>query len=368
MDKSVAIVGTRGYPSYYGGFETAVRHLAPYLADCGWSVAVYGRPSIDRGASPRPMDPRVRSILTPGLETRSFSTLSYGLTASIHSAVSKPDVALVMNVANGYWLPFFTARGVPTVVNVDGVEWERDKWGSVAKEVFKVGARLTARFATHLIYDSVELGRLWRREFAVEGQFIPYGGDVPGHLPVEPGLQKGKYVLLVARLVPENTVDEFLIAAEELARNVPVVIVGTSGYGGVLDERVEALANSHSDVVWLRQISDDRRLFALWQHAGVYFHGHSVGGTNPALVQAMACGVPIVARDTAFNREVLGPDGEYVAADPIQIRGSILALLNDEPWQEAMSRAFIERAATVYSWDQVCARYEDVLSGARSSR
>ena len=111
---------------------------------------------------------------------------------------------------------------------------------------------------------------------------------------------------MVARFVPENSVSAFFDAAAAISRRAPVVIVGSSGYGGPLDERASQLADSNPDVQWRGHINDDQELFALWQHAGVYFHGHSVGGTNPALVQAMACGAPVLARDTVYNREVLG--------------------------------------------------------------
>src|SRR3954452_20295516 len=119
---SVAIIGTRGYPSYYGGFETLVRTLGPYLADHGWDVTVYGRAGATRDDDPE-RHPGVRSVNTIGRESRSLSTLSYGLTSCFHSMARGPDVALVLNVANGYWLPLLKVGRVPVVLNVDGVEW-----------------------------------------------------------------------------------------------------------------------------------------------------------------------------------------------------------------------------------------------------
>ena len=132
---SVAIIGTRGYPSYYGGFETAVRNLAPYLADRGWAVTVYGRPGATK-LDDSTRDGRVRVIETWGIETKSLSTLTFGMTAALHAAREKPDVALVMNCANGYWLPLLRRAGIPTVMNVDGIEWDRAKWGRLAKWMF----------------------------------------------------------------------------------------------------------------------------------------------------------------------------------------------------------------------------------------
>jgi glycosyltransferase involved in cell wall biosynthesis len=363
MTKSVAIIGTRGYPSYYGGFETLIRQLAPYLSSQGWDVTVYGRDGATKTDDPE-LDLSVRSVVTKGIESKSLSTLSYGLSSCVHASFRKPDVTLVMNVANGYWLPILKARGIPTVVNVDGIEWERAKWGKKAKTAFKVGARLTARFADRIVVDSRAIGQRWEDEFNRYGDFIPYGGSRPGTLKPVEGLIPGTYALMVARFVPENSVEEFFDAAEHIAKDHEVVIVGSSGYGGELDQRAEQLAKESSRIHWMGHISDDKKLFSLWQHAGAYFHGHSVGGTNPALVQAMACGAPIVARDTAFNREVLGPAGTFVAPEPSDIATTLRAVINDSNLQSQLRANAFERQAAEYTWEIVCKNYEESLIDA----
>lgn len=364
MQRSVAILGTRGYPSYYGGFETAVRHLAPALADEGWDVTVYGR-TAESEAPTSEADPRVRRIVTRGIESRSLSTLSYGLTSALDAFRRKPDVALVMNVANGFWLPLLRARGIPTVVNVDGTEWLRAKWGPVARSVFHAGARFTAKSATTTVYDARAIQDLWRDKFGRDGVFIPYGGDpVDDVVPVETGLTAGEYVLVVARLVPENSIEEFVRAAPRIARSHDVVIVGSSRYGDELDRAVARLADENPRIHWLGSVADDRRLIGLWQNAGVYFHGHSVGGTNPALVQAMAVGVPTVARDTVFNREVLGDAGEFAPAEPEAIGDAILSLLGDDARRLELGAAARARATENYSWSDVCASYSRALAAA----
>lgn len=357
---SLAIIGTRGYPSYYGGFETAVRKLAPYLVEHGWEVTVYGR----RGAvteSDPDRHPGVRSVLTRGIESKSLSTLSYGLTASADAIWRKPDVALVMNVANGFFLPLLRARGIPTLVNVDGIEWDRDKWGATAKRVFKAGAAMTARWATELVVDAEEIGRRWRKDFRRDGLFIPYGGDTVGPIATQPGLRHRGYVLVVARFVPENTIPEFFDAVDEIAGRHAVVIVGSSGYGGEFDERAQALALRHPNVEAYGHVRDDAVLHSLWQHAGAYFHGHSVGGTNPALVQAMAAGAPVVARDTAYTREVLLDNAVFVGPDAGEIAAALDALLSNAELQDRLSNGGRARAEQSYGWQQVCADYEAAL-------
>jgi glycosyltransferase involved in cell wall biosynthesis len=361
MNKSVAIIGTRGYPSYYGGFETAVRRLAPYLADQGWDVTVYGRSGAAKTDDPL-HDSRVKTVVTRGIESKSLSTLSHGLTACIHAAWKRPDVSLVMNVANGYWLPILRSRGIPTLINVDGIEWDRAKWNRLAKFIFHTGARVTARLGTRMVYDSREIARRWEEEFRVEGDFIPYGGDEQGPLPIETGLSNRGYILIVARFVPENSVPEFVDAARELSKRWPVVIVGSSGYGGELDDAVADLQRTSGNVIWLGHLADDRRLHSLWQHAGAYFHGHSVGGTNPALVQAMACGAPVVARDTPYNREVMGENGVYVQPTPGSIIEGITDVMENPALQEELAESALARAREEYSWELVNSRYHRALS------
>ena len=361
MTRSVAILGTRGYPSYYGGFETLVRKLAPYLVDHDWDVTVYGRGecSADSGR-----DSRVHTVTTKGIDSRSLSTLSHGLTSCAHAAWRKPDVALVMNVANGFYLPLLKARGIPTAVNVDGIEWERGKWGAGAKAMFRAGARMTARFADHLIYDADAIATRWADDFDRDGTFIPYGGTVPEPSDPLPELADRPYALMVARFVPENSIDEFLTAAEQLSRKWNIAIVGSSGSGSgsELDDRVARLDAANDNVHWFGHVSDDRKLFALWQHAGAYFHGHSAGGTNPALVQAMACGTPTVARDTVYNREVLADAGLFTDPEPTEIARLIDLLLGDRALQKKLREAAQLRQAERYTWDGVCDRYEQTLA------
>jgi glycosyltransferase involved in cell wall biosynthesis len=368
MRKAVAIIGTRGYPSYYGGFETAVRKLAPYLAERGWDVTVYGRKGSTRIDDPS-FDRRVKTPVTRGIEKRSVSTLSYGFTATLDAVRKKPDVALVMNVANGYFLPLLRARSIPTLVNVDGIEWDRAKWGRLAKSVFRRGAKWTARHGDRMVYDSLAIAERWQHDFGLQGDFIPYGGDVPEALPVQDGLEHRGYVLVVARFVPENTVPEFIAAIRKISVNIPVVMVGSTGYGGDLDDSARELTEQRSNVMWLGHVSDDSKLLSLWQHAAVYFHGHSVGGTNPALVQAMACGAPVLARDTIYNREVLADTGMFVEPDASEIALAIERLFHDANLQKELSEKAASRAELNYSWDAVNHAYEtallNLIDGAR---
>jgi glycosyltransferase involved in cell wall biosynthesis len=236
----------------------------------------------------------------------------------------------------------------------------------MARAVFYLGAKMTARFATTIVADSVEIQKRWHNEFGRGGLFIPYGGDIPASLAVEEGLTSRQYVLMVARFVPENSIQEFFDAVRYISPAYKIVIVGSSGYGGASDKAAADLATKHENVMWLGHVSNHERLLSLWQHAGAYFHGHSVGGTNPALVQAMACGAPVVARDTVYNREVLGNAGTFTSIEPKEIALSLMNVLEDSSLQAKHAEAGLKRVQDVYTWESVCEKYAGGLSAACS--
>jgi glycosyltransferase involved in cell wall biosynthesis len=366
----ISILGTRGYPSSYGGFETLVRHLAPYLHGAGHDVTVFDRSSgAGRYWRSTTVD-GIRLVRSLGLSGSTTSTLSHGLSSAVLTAAERPDVALIMNVANGFFLPLLRARGVPTVLNVDGIEWERAKWSPLGRRVFRAGASATARWADQLISDSAAIAERWWTEFGRESTFIPYGGDsdisgVDPSVVKARGLEPGGYVLIVARFVPENNVVTMVEAGRRTG--YPVVVVG-SNPGSALETRLMA-QHSPPAVRMLGHVSDQKLLSSLWAYCGVYLHGHSVGGTNPALVQALGMGAPTIALDTVYNREVLERDESLRPLDAAAIAERAQALLaSPSARQEAAARGR-DRVADVYNWASVCKAYEEsVLLAAERRR
>ena len=361
----LAILGSRGFPSTYGGYETLVRYLARDWTQRGHDVTVYCRTRDDGRSSWRTED--VRCIWTPGRDSKSLSTLSFGATSHVDAAIRGYDAVLVLNIANGFFLPLLRARGVPTVVNTDGVEWERGKWGQVARRVFYRGAALTARFADGLVADSEAIARLWEREFSVSSTFIPYGAPVindAGDTRVTAlGLTPGAYVLVVARLIPENNVELILDALELMPKRVPAVIVGSSNYDSPLENRLRAL-DHRGRIRWLGHVSDQGLLVQLWSNSGAYVHGHSVGGTNPGLLQALGAGAPTLALDTEFNREVIRHDDQMFTATPDDLADRMSELLGNPAIQRALADRGRAIVAERYSWDDVCVAYLDALEEA----
>lgn len=362
MALRLAIIGSRGYPSTYGGFETLVRELAPYLVEQGDDVTVYCR-------EPQPgtiMRNGIRCISTKGYESNSLSTLTYGATAIRHASKEKYDAALVLNVANGFFLPMLRRARVPVAVNVDGIEWEREKWNKFGKAAFRRGARMTAKYATTLVVDSLEIGRIWRTQFGRESTYIPYGATVPteavAHDRLKPlGLQPGSYVLAVARVVPENNVDLFLDALDAMSPRPPAVVVGNGQPSNPTVVRLERMAAEEPNFQWLGHVDDQQLLTQLWAHCGAYFHGHSAGGTNPALLQALGLGAPAVAVRTPFNAEVLQNEAQLVGADAPAVAGTLRTLLDDCHARESFAEAGRGNVKTRYKWNAVLSSYRLML-------
>lgn len=171
-----AILGSRGFPSTYGGYETLVRHLAPYLVGAGHSVTVYCR-TREEGRRTW-LTEGVRCLATPGHDTKSLSTLTFGMTATLDASFRHFNSMLVLNIANGFWFPALRAARTPFAVNTDGIEWERGKWSRLGRATFQAGAWMTARNATALICDSKAIGDIWRERFGSDNIFIPYGAPV----------------------------------------------------------------------------------------------------------------------------------------------------------------------------------------------
>jgi len=359
----LAILGSRGFPSTYGGYETLVRHLAPYLLEAGHEVTVYCRaPSHGRRIW---STEDVRCIATPGHDSKSLSTLTFGMTATLDASFRRFDSILVLNIANGFWFPALRAARTPFAVNTDGIEWERGKWSRVGKAIFRLGARMTAHCADALICDSKAIGAIWEERFGRESTFIPYGAPVLENVARDQldtiNLEDEPYLLVVARLAPENNVELTLDALELLADRAPrAVIVGSANFDSPIEVRLQGM-QAAGRLLWLGHVDDQRLLTQLWSHCALYVHGHSVGGTNPALLQALGAGAPTLVLDTPFNAEVLPFPNDRYPRDAKVLADRILSVITSKSRQEQMAQRGRSVVGEHYSWDSVCEAYMDVL-------
>jgi glycosyltransferase involved in cell wall biosynthesis len=354
--KRVAVIGTRGYPSFYGGFETAVRKIVESDECEDLDFVVFSRKP---DCKEDPKKRNVRVIYTRFLNSSKFSTLSHIFFSINKIKAEKPDVILAFNVACGFVLPIFRLWRIPVVLNVDGLEWKRGKWGFAGKAVFFTGAWLSSKLATELIADSTNIANYWEEKFGRKCNFIPYGGtpdksreDTVGRRP---------YVLFVARFVPENHICEFLEATPFIDPSVDIYIVGKSNgseYGARL---LSEYSSNDSRIKDLGRVTSERELNLIWKKSLVYFHGHSVGGTNPALVQAMANACSIVAFDSEFNREVLEETAVFSTANPNHIALCLNSLIKDDDLRRRLSDSAYTRAIENYSWSGVCQAYRSII-------
>ncbi len=297
----------------------------------------------------------------PALPLRAAETLSHTGLSCLHLLFHRVDVAIMCNVANAVMLPLLRLRRIPVAVNVDGLEWKRSKWGPLGKRWYMLSERLGVRLADEIIADSRGIGDYYRSSFGAESTFIAYGAPILRNVSAQPvcdfGIEPGRYHLVVSRLEPENHLAEIIAGYRLSASEIPLVVVGDAKYGAAYKEHIEELAARDRRVRLVGSVYDLDLLDALYAHARSYTHGHSVGGTNPALLRAMGAAVPAIAFDVVFNREVLGDDGRFFST-PEQYAQAIDAVDADPDGAAERGAKLQARAESEYDWNTVTDRYE----------
>lgn len=357
----VALIGTRGVPAQYGGFETAVEEVGRRLVARGHEVTVYCRRSGYDGLAEYH---GMHLVHLPAVRAKSFETLSHtGASVAHLLGHVAPDAAVVFNAANAPFLPALARRGVPVATHVDGLEWQRAKWGGAGKRYYRAAEAMAVRWSDALIADADGIAAYYRAEFDAPSERISYGApvltDIPADRLADLGLSPGRYHLVVARLEPENHVH---LALEGMARSRaahPMVVVGGAPYASDYGRRLALAAGRDRRVRLLGPVYDQQVLNQLYGHALTYVHGHSVGGTNPSLLRAMGAGRAVLAYDVSFNREVLtGRAGFFAGAGDLAAQ---LEAAEDEPEAAyATGRLHRQRAERVYRWDDVADAYEQL--------
>ena len=354
---SVALVGTRGVPARYGGFETCVEEVGTRLAAWGHDVVVYCRSAKtdDRPAEYEGM----RLIHRGAMHRRSLETLSHTGLSVAHLLRHRTDAAIVFNAANAPYLPALRAACIPVATHVDGLEWRRAKWGRMGQAYYRTAESLAVRWSDALIADAQGIADYYRDEFRAETQLIAYGAPAvtPGDDLLEGvGLQAGGYHLVVARFEAENHVDLIVEGYVRSRSTKPLVVVGSAPYAEEYSRRVRSAADER--VRFLGGVWDQRLLDQLYAGAATYLHGHSVGGTNPSLLRSLGAGTAVIAYDVSFNREVAGAAAAYFT-DASGVASAIDIADGDPALLEGRRGAAVRRAAE-YDWDDVADRYEQL--------
>lgn len=357
----IALLGTRGVPASYSGFETCVEQLGRRLVERGHEVTVYCRSHHIKyeGRYYQGM----RLVKLPTIANKYLDTLVHSFLSSLHALGQGYDIALYFIAGNSpvTWIPRLV--GTRTILNVDGLDWKREKWPPLAKRYIQFAEYLATKLPNVFLTDSTVVQAYYQERYDVEPPYIPYGSEVellpPGELLRQYGLEKDRYVLFVGRLVPENCAHHLVQAFRGLDTDLKCVIVGDAPYAEDYIESLKAVAESDPRIMFTGYVFGDG-YHELGSNALVFVETSGVGGTHPALVEAMAHGSCVIANDTPENLETIGRAGlAYRGGDGADsLRELLGGILGDPPRLRELRVAARKRANQVYTWEKVTDAYE----------
>ena len=363
MTPTLRILGTRGVPAAHGGFETFAGQLAHYLVGRGWRVIVYCQADGD-GPPTEDQWEGIERIHIPVKHQGAAGTIAFDWIATRHAARGK-DLCLTLGYNTAVFCAWLRFKGVPNVINMDGIEWRRQKWGRVAKLWFWLNDWAGCWLGNHLVADNPGIAtHLETRVRAAKITTIPYGADLLANLSEAPvrqlGLVPGKYWTLIARPEPENSILEIVRAFSRERRGAKLAVLGRYDVNAN-DYHASVQRAASDEVVFLGAIYDSGVVQSLRYHCAGYLHGHQVGGTNPSLVEALGAGNAVIAHDNPFNRWVAGPDSLYFSTEEDCAAG-LGAVLHDPDTASRLRQASLTRFRGALTWETVLLQYEALLS------
>lgn len=355
---TIAMIGTRGVPAAYGGFETAVEEVGRRLVERGHRVVVYTRGSERR----EPEYLGMQIVHLPAVSQKQLETLSHTGFSTLHAITrQRADAAFVFNAANSPFVPLLRARGIPVALHMDGLEWRRSKWGPRGRAYYRWAEERGVRTADALIADAPGIADYYTHQFGVPTELIRYGAPILESAPEagirELGLEPGRYHLVVARFERENHVLEIVEGYRASDARMPLVVVGSAPYAAEYTQAIREAAGDDPLIRFLGGVYDQDLLDALYLHANSYVHGHSVGGTNPSLLRAMGAGTAVIAYDVPFNREVLDEQAWFFSTAR-DLEGHFAAVEADAALAARLGSEGRNRAREAFRWDDVADAYE----------
>jgi glycosyltransferase involved in cell wall biosynthesis len=358
----IAILGTRGIPANYGGFETFAEELSVRLADRGHDVTVYCR---EASYEERISEYRGVNLVTlSSIHTKYFDTLSATLIATLHYALRGGDIAYYCNSANAIftWIP--RLRGAKVMLNTDGLEWERTKWNWLGKTWYRLSEYIATWFPNRLVSDSRVIQNYYKNKFNVDSDFVAYGADLiargsGAELLGDLGVESERYFLFVSRLEPENNPHLVVEAFEGVQTDMKLIMVGSAPF-------------AQEYIGQLTATNDPRILFpgalygdiykALRANAYVYINAMEVGGTHPAILEAMGAGNCVLVSDIAYNTEAVADAGVNFRNKDVADLREKMQWLADHPEEVSAYRGrAVERIKAEYNWDKVVDEYERIF-------
>jgi glycosyltransferase involved in cell wall biosynthesis len=358
----IAILGTRGIPANYGGFETFAEELATRLAERGHDVTVYCR-----SRYPEPVYRGVTLRYLPTLRHKYFDTVVHTGLSTLALLGRRADAALYCNAANAVFTILPRLAGIPVALNVDGIERRRRKWNVLARTWYLLSEKLATLLPNAVITDARAIEDYYRARYRKETVFIPYGAET-GKIPTDGsvralGLEPGRYFLYVSRMEPENQALEVRQAFEQVKTGLKLALVGDAPYA---HEYIRRVRDTRDPRIVIPGAIYGRGYQELGSHCFAYIHATEVGGTHPALIEAMGRGALVLYRDNPENREAAGDAGIAFTDDLARKIEQVLAM--SEPERETLRRKAMERVRERYSWERVADDYEKLLATLARSR
>ena len=355
------ILGIRGLPAQHGGFETFAEYLSLYLVSKGWRVIVYCQ---EDGGDEVIKDVwrGVERVRIPISKSGPLGTIIFDW-KSVSDASTNRDLCLTLGYNTALFCARLRARGIPNIINMDGIEWSREKWGFIAKAWFWVNDWAGCLLADHLVADHPEIKRhLASRVNERKVTTIAYGAEEirnsSTNLLHQLHLNSGEYLTVIARAEPENSILEVIQGFSARRRNVKLVVLGNYDINNKYHQAVKKCASD--EVVFLGAIYDKDVVQTLRRHSVFYVHGHQVGGTNPSLVEAMGAGNAVLAHNNPFNRWVVGAGAKYF--DGSESFDSLLTDVLLKPAEiELMKSESVRRFEMMFTWDNILKQYEELL-------
>ncbi len=353
----IALVGTRGIPANYGGFETFAEELSTRLVARGHEVVVYCR-----ARHSEPTYRGVRLQYLPTIRHKYFDTIAHTFVSSVHLVQHPVDAALYCNGANAIFTLLPRAAGMPVALNVDGIERKRKKWNRLAKAWYLMSEYLSTFCPDVVITDAVAIQDYYRERYRKDSRFIPYGAEVGKVETSETldalGLERGRYFLYVSRMEPENHPLEVRQAFESVETEMKLALIGDAPYA---EDYIRQVRDTNDPRIVIPGAIYGQGYRELGSHCFAYIHATEVGGTHPALIEAMGRGALVLYRNTPENAEVAGEGGipfEDDLAEKMKI-----ALAMPEAERGSLRRRAVEIVRERYSWDAVTSAYEALLAG-----
>jgi len=360
----VAFIGTKGMNfgnSAFGGFETVVTELAPRLVAAGHTVTIYCRKNLYKN-NDWPQEVRgVHLKFVASIETKNLGTMTNSFLSILDAIRDRVDAVLLFNLGLGLFVPLLKLFGIKVITHLDGIEWERGKWGRLAKSTFQTGAFLNVKLADELIADAEEIQKIYSDRFHCQPTMIPYGAEIRTDHDTKMiqnlGLSAHSYYLLATRFVPENNPLFIIRNYLQSQSQRPLVVLGKNYYNSAYESEIREIDDPR--VLFLGHVADRKSLYEFYKYSYCYIHGHSVGGTNPTMLESLANSCCILALNTPFNKEMLG-DGEFgrfFDLDPDSFAKQLDFIDTHPEIVAALREKALTRITTYYNWESVTDSY-----------